>query len=150
MLAKLQKWASKTDDPLLASSLELMVYCRNIASLSLFCRSCFDRCSSELAAMIPHLIFTDNPLFILIGCMIFLPSCEVVIWNYMSNFCTCKQLESGIICLKNPSFDLWSKWLKCRVNKHLLTFLISFPVSFHLFLLFFLVTPGLKVSVQPN
>ena len=35
---KLQKWICKTVGPSLAASLEPFVYCRNVASLSLFCR----------------------------------------------------------------------------------------------------------------
>ena len=50
MLAiKLQKWICRTVGP----SLELFAHYWNVASLSLFCRHYFSRCSSELAHMVP-------------------------------------------------------------------------------------------------
>ena len=42
-------------DPSLAASLEPLAHCRNVASLSLFYRYCFGRCSSELTQLVPLL-----------------------------------------------------------------------------------------------
>ena len=53
LLDKLQKWICKTVVPSLATSLEPLAHCRNIASLSLFYRHYFVRCSSELAQLVP-------------------------------------------------------------------------------------------------
>ena len=49
----LQKWVCRTVGPSLASSLEPLVLCWNTASLSLFYRYYFSRCSSELTQLVP-------------------------------------------------------------------------------------------------
>ena len=49
LLDELQKWICKTVGPSLAASLEPLAHHQNVASLSLFCRYYFGRCSSELA-----------------------------------------------------------------------------------------------------
>ena len=53
LLDKLQKWICRTVGPSLAASLEPLAHRRNIASLSLFYRYYFGRCSSELAELVP-------------------------------------------------------------------------------------------------
>ena len=53
-LEKLQKRICRTVGPSLATSLEPLTHHRNVASLSLFYRSYFGRCSSELAQLVPH------------------------------------------------------------------------------------------------
>ena len=53
LLDKLQKRICRTVDPSLAASLEPLAHRRNVASLSLFCRYYFGRCSSELAELVP-------------------------------------------------------------------------------------------------
>ena len=50
---KLQKRICRTVGPSLPASLELFAHRRNVASLSLFCRYYFGRCSSELAQLVP-------------------------------------------------------------------------------------------------
>ena len=50
---KLQKKICRTVDPSLAASLEPLAHPRNVASLSLFHRYYFGRCSSELAQLLP-------------------------------------------------------------------------------------------------
>ena len=45
--SKLQKWLCRTVGPSLVASLEPLAHPQNIASLSLFYRYCFVRCSSE-------------------------------------------------------------------------------------------------------
>ena len=52
-LDKLQKWICRTLGPTLAASFEPLAHCCNAASLSLFCRYYFDRCSPELAQLVP-------------------------------------------------------------------------------------------------
>ena len=56
LLDKLQKRICRTVSPSLATSFEPMAHCRNVASLSLFYRFYFGRCSSELAQLVglPH------------------------------------------------------------------------------------------------
>ena len=51
LLDKLQKQICRTFGPSLASYLEPLAHCWNVASLSLFYRYYFGRCSSELAEL---------------------------------------------------------------------------------------------------
>ena len=53
LLDKLQKRTCRTVGPSLAASLEPLVHRRNVASLSLFYRYYFGRCSCELAELVP-------------------------------------------------------------------------------------------------
>ena len=53
LLDKLQKWICRTVGPSLAASFEPLAHWRNVASLSLFYRYYFGRCSSELAQLVP-------------------------------------------------------------------------------------------------
>ena len=53
LLDKLQKRICRTVGPSLAASLEPLVHRRNAASLSLFYRRYFGKCSSELAHLVP-------------------------------------------------------------------------------------------------
>ena len=53
LLDKLQKRIRRIVVPSLATSLELLAHLRNVASLSVFYRYYFGRCSSELAQLVP-------------------------------------------------------------------------------------------------
>ena len=53
LLDKLQKQICRTIGPSLAACLEPLAHHRNVASLSLFYRYYFGRCSSELAQLVP-------------------------------------------------------------------------------------------------
>ena len=53
LLDKLQKRICRTVGPSLTASLEPLAHCRNVASLSLFCRYYFGRYSSEQAELVP-------------------------------------------------------------------------------------------------
>ena len=53
LLDKLQKQICRIAGPSLAASLEPLAHRRNVASLSLFLRYYFGRCSSELAQLVP-------------------------------------------------------------------------------------------------
>ena len=53
LLDKLQKRICRIVGPSLAASLEPLAHCRNVASLNLFYRYYFGRCSSELAQLVP-------------------------------------------------------------------------------------------------
>ena len=53
LLDKLQKRICRTVGPSLAASLDPLANCRNVASLSLFYRYYFGRCSSELVQLVP-------------------------------------------------------------------------------------------------
>ena len=53
LLDKLQNWICRIVGPSLAASLEPLAHHRNVASLSLLCKYYLDRCSSELAQVVP-------------------------------------------------------------------------------------------------
>ena len=53
LLDKLRKRISRTAGPSFAACLELVAHRRNVASLSLFCKYYFGRCSSELTQLVP-------------------------------------------------------------------------------------------------
>ena len=53
LLDNIQKWMCSTIDPSLAVCLETLLHCQNVASVSLFYRYYFGRCSSELAQLVP-------------------------------------------------------------------------------------------------
>ena len=57
LLDKLQKWTCRTVGHSLAVVLEPLAHRQNVASLSLFYRYYFGRCSSELAELVPILYF---------------------------------------------------------------------------------------------
>ena len=59
LLDKLQKRIHRIVDPSLADSLEPLAHCWNVASLSVFYRYYFGRCSSELAQPVP-LLFSQG------------------------------------------------------------------------------------------
>ena len=52
-LDKLPKQISRTVGPSLAASLEPLAHCQNVASLRLFCKYYFGRCSSVLTKLVP-------------------------------------------------------------------------------------------------
>ena len=92
LLDKLQKRICKSFGPALAASQEPVAHRRNVASLSLFCRYYFGRCSSELAELVPL-------LFILIDYMVFLSSFVDVTSMSMSTASFLVQLDSAVLCL---------------------------------------------------
>ena len=53
LLDKLQKWICRTVGPSLAASLEPLAHHQDVASLSLFYRYYFGRCSFDLAQLVP-------------------------------------------------------------------------------------------------
>ena len=62
LLDKLQKRICRTVGPSLTASLEPLAHRGNVASLSLFCRYYFGRCSSELAQLVP-LSFSSRDVY---------------------------------------------------------------------------------------
>ena len=75
MLDKLQKWVCRIVGPTFAVSLECLALHSNIASIRLFCRYDFGRCSSELA----ELVSVGRSFFILMNFLIFLSPFLVLI-----------------------------------------------------------------------
>ena len=86
LLDKLQKRICRTVGPSLAASLEPSAHCQNVASLSLFFRYHFDRCSSELAHLFPLPFSRGGSTVILIDCMIFLSPFLDVTKIYVNSF----------------------------------------------------------------
>ena len=70
LLDKLQKRMCRTVGPSLSDSLEPFAHRQNVASLSLFYRYYFDRCSLELAELVPLPFFEGGLLVILIERML--------------------------------------------------------------------------------
>ena len=59
-----KKLICRTAVPSFAASLEPLIHRRNDASLSLFYRNCFSRCSSELAQLVPlSYFFGRSPVY---------------------------------------------------------------------------------------
>ena len=96
---KLQKRICRTVGPSLTASLEPLAHRRNVASLSLFYRYYFGRCSSELAQLVPLLFLVGVLLVILIDSMIFLSPFLDVTRMSMSTVSFLAQLGCGILCL---------------------------------------------------
>ena len=104
LLDKLQKPICRTAGPSLAASLESLGHCRNVASLSLFYRYYFGRCSSELTQLVPppysqgrssH--YSDR----LHDFCVTIPRCYKDVY-VNSSFLA--QLDSGILSLQNAFF----------------------------------------------
>ena len=98
LLPKQQKRICRTVGPLLAASLQPLTHHRNVASLNLFFRHYFGKCSSELAQLVP-LILEGNLLVILIDSIIFLSLWQDITRMSVAAVSFLTQLESGILCL---------------------------------------------------
>ena len=98
LLDKIQKRKCRTVCPLLVASLEPLVYCRNVASLSLFYSYYFGRCSSEMVQLVllPY-SRGRTALVIVINYMIFLLSFLDVTWTSISAVFFLAQLDPGIL-----------------------------------------------------
>ena len=137
---------------LLAASLEPLVHRRNVASLSLFYRYYFCRCSSELAQLIPlsysrrRSTCYSNRLH---EYSVTIPGCYKD--DYINSFFahTARPRNSLPVECFPLTYGLHS--FKSRINKNLLTVgsFWTLPVCFNLFVFHFLVNPCLVVAVQP-
>ena len=99
LLDKLQKQICRTADPLLAGSLEHLAHHWNVASVSLFYKCYFGRCSSELTELVPlpysrgtSTLFPDR----LHNFSVTIPWCYKDVYV---NSCFPPQLDSEILCL---------------------------------------------------
>ena len=99
LLDKLQKRICRTVGALIAASLEPLTHRHNVASLSLFYRFYFGRCSSDWLNCFHFLILKGGLLVILIHCMIFLSPFLDVTRMSLSTVSFLTQLHSGIPCL---------------------------------------------------
>ena len=132
LLNKLQKQICRTVGPSLAASLEPLAHRRNVASLSLFYRYYFGRCSSELAQLVPlpysrgrSTRYSDR----LHDSSVTIPRCykDVYVNSFFPRTATfCNSLPIECFPL---TYDL--SGFKSRINRHLLTvvfFLNRYPV----------------------
>ena len=99
LLDKLQKRICRTVGPSVAASLEPLAHRRNVASLSLFYRYYFGRCSLELAQLVPlpfsrrrSTRYSDT----LHDFSVTIPRCYKM---SMSTVSFLAQLDPGILCL---------------------------------------------------
>ena len=99
LLGKLQKRICRNVGPLLAASLEPLTHRRNVASLGLFYRNYFGKCSSELAQLVPLPFSRGRSTRYSDRCMIFLSPFLDVTRMFMSKVSFLAQLGSGILCL---------------------------------------------------
>ena len=145
LLEKLQKWICRTVIPSFATSLEHLACCWNVASLSLFYRYYFSRCSSKLAQPVPlpfswgrSNCYSDR----LHDFSVIIPRCYKDL--YVNSFFphTIRLWNSLPIECFPLTYDLNA--FKSRINRHLLT-----VGSLILFVILFLVTQWIVVAVQP-
>ena len=144
LLDKLQKRICRTVGPSLAASLERLAHRQNVASLSLFYRYYFGRCSSELAEPVPlpysrgrSTRYSDR----LHDFSVTIPRCykDVYVNSFFPHIA---RLWNSLPIECFPlTYDL--SGFKSRINRY------RFPVCFNLFVLLFLVTPCLVVAFQP-
>ena len=122
LLDKLQKRICMIVGPSLAASLEPLAHRRNVASLSLFCRYYFGRCSSELAQLVPLPFsrgrstgYSDR----LHDFSVTIPRCYKDVYVYSFFPRTAKLWNSLPIECFPLTYDL--SGFKFRINRHLLT-----------------------------
>ena len=115
LLDKLQKRICRTVGASLADSLEPLAHRQNVASLSLFYRYYFGRCSSELAELVPLLYYSDR----LHDFSVTIPRCYKDV--YVNSFFprTARLWNSLPIECFPLTYDL--SGFKSRINRYLLT-----------------------------
>ena len=122
LLDKLQKRICRTVGASLAAPLELLAHCRNVASLSLFYRYYFGRCSSELAQLVPlpysqgrSTRYSDR----LHDFSVIIPRCykDVYVNSFFRH--TARLWNSLPIECFPLTYDLSA--FKCRINRYLLS-----------------------------
>ena len=122
LLDKLQKQIFRTVGPSVAASLESLAHRRNVASLGLFYRYYFGRCSSELGQLVPlpysqgrSTCYSDT----LHDFSVTIPRCYKDV--YVNSFfpCTARLLNSLLIECFPLTYGL--NGFKPRINRHLLT-----------------------------
>ena len=121
-LDKLRKQIWRIVGPSLAASLDLLAHHQNVASLSLFYRYFFDRCSSELAQVLLLPFFRGrSPRYSdrLHDFSVTIPRCYKDV--YVNSFfpCTSRVWNSLPIECFPLTYDL--SGFKFRINRHLLT-----------------------------
>ena len=121
LLDKLQKQICRTVDPSLAASLEPLAHQGNVASLSVFYRYCFGRCSSELAQLVPlpfshgrSTCYSDR----LHGFSVTIP--KFYKDPCVNSFFSCTARPWSSLYIECFPFNYYLSGLKSRINRHLL------------------------------
>ena len=122
LLDKLQKRICRTVGPSLAASLEPLAHRRNVASLSLFYRYYFGRCSCELAQLVPlpysrgrSTHYSDR----LHDFCVITPRCYKDV--YVNNFFPRTARLWNSLSIESFPFTYDLSGFKSRVNRYLLT-----------------------------
>ena len=122
LLDKLQKRICRIVGPSLAASLEPLAHCRNVASLSLFYRYYFGRCSSELAQLVPlpfsrgrSTRYSDR----LHDFSVTIPRCYMDV--YVNSFFPCTAKLWNSLPIECFPLTYAVDGFKFRINRHLLT-----------------------------
>ena len=121
LLDQQQKQICRTVDPSFVASLEPVVHYGNVASLSLFYRYYFGRCSSEMAQLVPLLYSQGRSTWYsdtLLDFSVNIPRCYKDV--YVKSFfpCTARLWNSLPIEFFPFTYDL--NGFKSRINRHLL------------------------------
>ena len=122
LLDKLQKRICRTVGHSLAASLETLAHHRNVASLSLFYRYYFGRCSSELAELVPLPYFRGRSTHYsnrLHDFSVTIPRCYKDFYVNSLFPCTARLWNSLPIECFPLTYDL--SGFKSRINRYLLT-----------------------------
>ena len=120
LLEKLQKRICRTAGASLAASLEPLAHHRNVASLSLFYRYYFDRCSAELAELVPPPYSQGRPTCYsdrLHDFSVTIPRCYKDVNSFIPR--TTGLWNSLPIECFPLTYDLTG--FKCRINRYLLS-----------------------------
>ena len=151
-LDKLQKWRYRTVGPSLAASPEPMTHRWNEASLSLFYKYYFGRCTLELAQLVP-LPFSwgrsscySNRLH---DFSVTIPRCYKDV--YVNSFLHCPARPWNLVPIECFCLTYNLNGLKSIINIHVLTvgsFQREFPVWFNLFFLLILVTKNCPKALK--
>ena len=137
----------------LASSLEPLAHHRNVASLSLFYRYYFGKCSSELDQLVSTFFSQGRPTRYsesLHDFSVTIPRCSKDV--YVNRFFPCTARLQNSLPIECFPLIYGLSGFKSRINRQLFSyrfFLSRFPLWFNLLVLLFLVTPCLVVTVQP-
>ena len=132
LLDELHKWICRTVGPSVAACLEPFAHRRNVASLSLFYRYYFARCSSELAQVVPlpypraRSTFYSNRLH---DFSVTIPRCNHDV--YVNSFFHRTARVWNCLCLSIECFplDYDLNGFKSKIFRHLLTVTLTNYIS---------------------
>ena len=122
LLDKLEKWICRTVGPSLVASLEPLVHRWNVASLILFYRYYFGRCSSEVAQLVPLSFSWERSTHYcdrLHDFSVTIPRCYKNVYINSFFLQTARPWNSLPIGCFPLTYDL--SGFKSRINRHLLT-----------------------------